>query len=132
MVPLGSPVEPLIAELSQQFQTRAIDGGWEVRSRVEDARVPLAAIGVKGAKVFDVSLTWGPGVTPTLEEMVAQLVLALPGDTSCSVQTHAGPFEGGTSRNVRWECSGHRVWLNSSVWSSTSGSASILVRLTKP
>jgi hypothetical protein len=116
-IAVGAPVAPVIANLQHEFAVRVIEGGWEVRSRdPKDVSTPLVGLGAKSGRLQNVSFGWGPGVTPSLEELFTQLTHALPADAECHIQSFTRPLEGGTVRTVIHQCDGITVEVGVGVW----------------
>jgi hypothetical protein len=128
-VRVGVPDGPVVAELRAHFAVRAIDGGWEVRSRdMDDQMMPLVSIGTQDGRTKSVSLVWGPGPTPSWETIAEQLAHALPADASCRVESVTRPFEGGTVRTLRFRCKKTIVHVQSGLWPQAN-TASIGIQL---
>ena len=124
-IDLGAQETAIIPDLKKHFTVRAIDGGWEVTSPSQP-RVPRVGISTKSGRVASVSFLWGPGITPTLEEMSEQLSYALPLETECFIKNLTHPQEGGTVRTLAFTCGGYAVSLITGVW-TRGNTASITI-----
>jgi len=129
MIGIGEPIAVVIDTLAPRFKTRAIGGGWEVRGRDPERLTPIVAIGVRSGSVVSVSFHWGPGLTPSFEEMAEQLALAVPSGAACSLSGHSGPFEGDMTRMFKAECGQYEVSWGSAVGPRGNNSAHIAVHL---
>jgi hypothetical protein len=125
---VGAPAAPTIANLQREFTVRTIDGGWEVKSRdAKDLRTPLVGLAAKDGVIQNVSFIWGPGVTPSLEEMFRQVAQALPADAQCGIHNITRPFEGGTVRTLVFTCARTTIDVRTGVWPQ-GNTASIAIR----
>ena len=125
---VGAPAAQTIANLQREFAVRTIDGGWEVRSRdPKDPQTPLVALGAKDGVIQGVSFIWGPGVTPSLEEMFRHVAQALPEDAHCGIHNITRPLEGGTVRTLIFTCGRTTIDVRTGVWPQ-GNTASIAIR----
>jgi hypothetical protein len=128
-IELGAPEERIIAALKTHFMVRAREGGWEVRApNGSKESIPTVGIAAKGGRISRVSFLWGPGVTPSVEEMAKQLAHALPAKGTCEILNVTRPFEGGTVRTLVHRCDDVLIDVAIGVWPSGRNTASIVIR----
>lgn len=113
---LGEPDSPMMQELSRQYKVLRFDGGWSIQQSERNGRAPGIAVHTSDGRVEGVFFTWGPGFTPSAEEVAEQLAQALPAGAQCEVRNITRPQESGTVRTLQWLCSGYRVSFVTGVW----------------
>ena len=100
----GMVENEIIPRLKERYEVRQIDGGWEVRTRQPDNKLPMALVGVESGKVTAVQLAWLLGMNVSLETISDQLARALPEQGSCRVSSESHSHEGGIVRRMRFQC----------------------------
>ncbi|HET7697795.1 MAG TPA: hypothetical protein VFK57_18930 [Vicinamibacterales bacterium] len=124
---LGAPDAAAVQQLRNKYNVQRIDGGWSIQPIEHGPTKPGIGVRTVDGRIQSVSFTWGPGFTPTAEEIADQLAQALPSGVRCEVRNVSRGQEGGTVRTLEWLCGTYKVRFQSGVWPQGGNSVTISV-----
>jgi hypothetical protein len=124
---LGEPEAPVVEQLRKRYRLQRIDGGWSIQPLERDPKAPGIGVSTAGGRIQSVSFVWGPGFTPTAEDVGEQLAHALPSGARCEVQNVRRRQEGGIVRTLEWRCGTFKVGFQTGVWPQGSNTVTISI-----
>src|SRR5262245_29068439 len=113
---LGEPDAAIVQQLRSKYTLQRIDGGWSIQPIERSPTVPGVDMRTRDGRIHSVSFIWGPGFTPSVEDVADQLTQALPSGARCKVRSVSRPQEGGIVRTLEWLCSTYNVRFQSGAW----------------
>ena len=122
---LGEPDTAIVEQLRSMYKLQRIDGGWSIQSLERSPTVPGIDMRTRNGRIQSVSLIWGPGFTPSAEEVADQLTQALPSGARCKVRSVSRAQEGGMVRTLEWFCGTYNVRFQSGAWSQGGNTVTI-------
>jgi len=122
---LGEADSEIVQALQKDHKVERIDGGWSIQPLQRGRTAPGVGVRTVDGRIEGVSLIWGPGYTPSAEDIAEQLAHALPNGTKCDVRNVRRLQEGGTVRTLEWLCGTYKVTFVTGVWSTGGNTASI-------
>jgi hypothetical protein len=117
----------MVQELSKNYKLQRLDGGWSIQPLERNRTAPGIGVRTVDGRIQSVSFMWGPGFTPTAEEVAEQLAQALPAGAQCEVRNVTRPQEGGTVRTLEWMCGTYKVGFVTGVWPQGGNTATISI-----
>ena len=124
---LGEPDAPLVQQLRDKYKLQRIEGGWSIQPLERNPTAPGIGVSTADGRIQSVSFIWGPGFTPSSEEVGEQLAHALPSGARCEVRNVRRPQEGGIVRTLEWLCGTYKVQFVTGVWPQGGNTASISI-----
>ena len=113
---LGEPDAAVVEQLRNNYKLQRIDGGWSIQPLERSPTVPGISLRTRDGRIQGVSFIWGPGFTPSAEDITDQLAQALPSGARCQVRSVSRAQEGGMVRTLEWLCGTYNVRFQSGVW----------------
>ncbi len=114
---LGEADSEVVQALQKDHKVERIDGGWSIQPLQRSRVAPAVGIRTVDGRIQGVAFIWGPGFTPSAEDIADQLAQALPNGAKCDVRNVKRPQEGGTVRTLEWLCGTYKVTFVTGVWS---------------
>lgn len=124
---LGAPDAAAVQQLRNKYNVQRIDGGWSIQPIERSPAKPGIGMRTADGRIHSVSFAWGPGFTPSAEEIADQLAQALPSGARCEVRNVSRAQEGGTVRTLEWLCGSYKVRFQTGVWPQGGNTVTISV-----
>lgn len=124
---LGEPDSAVVQELRKQHKVERFDRVWSVQPLDRNPTAPAVGIRTANGRIDGVTFIWGPGFTPSAEEVGEQLAHALPSGAKCEIRNVGRPQEGGIVRTLEWLCGSYRVSFVTGVYPLGGNTASISI-----